>query len=111
AARPWLDDFIHCRLSVRESIVCRLLCGTDDTNWTKSWTRGIGIAVISIVPALMSAEPPQWVVVIAPVLAVSLGIPIMGGAWAGFTDVWSSGKLAPFYAAFPVGFREIGRVI
>jgi hypothetical protein len=109
--RPWLDDFIHRQFSMRESIVCRLLCGTDDTNWTRSWTRGIQFALIPVVLALVSGPTSQWIVLFAATLAVLVGIPLFGGAWSGFLDVWSSGKLSPFYATFPVGFREIARVI
>jgi hypothetical protein len=110
-SRPWLDDFIHRNLSARERVVCFLLCGSDLTYWTQWWIRGSKVAMIPVALMFVAGYVPDWLVLIPAVIALMVGIPIFGGTWSGFADVWSSGKLAPFYAAFPVGFREISSLI
>jgi hypothetical protein len=107
----WSDRFIGRFLSAREKTVCRFLAGGVDQDYTASWVRGCQFAVMTLVLATLPISLPLWVLGIPGFLAALYGVPLMGGSWLGFTNVFTTNKESPFYAAFPVGFREITNVL
>jgi peptidoglycan/LPS O-acetylase OafA/YrhL len=44
-------------------------------------------------------------------IATMMSVPIFGGNWRGFVSGVSSGYLVPMYAAFPIGYLELTRVM
>ena len=101
--RRWLDRFIYDRLSDREKTVCRFFTGNEVTNFARHWSRGTMAAAILVAFAYLLPRMPDWVLLTPGTLAFLLALPLLGGNWVGFRDVFAASQRSPAYAAYPSG--------
>jgi hypothetical protein len=106
----WIEQIVAAWLSEEDEPVAEFMLAQNIGGWSKRWRvaaliSATGVAITVLVPL------PPWVLFLPMVGAGLWAAPLFGGIWPGFRGVPIFGGVIPTYAVFPVGYREISRVM
>lgn len=97
-------------LTPRERVVAEFMLG-GEPNWGTQWRRAAVMTGFALGVILLLGGYGSWIVFLAAYVVVAFATPLLGGAWAGFNACPTGAVFAPMYAIFPLGYREIARVL
>lgn len=109
----WIEDIVSRLFDVREIAVAEFMLGNQLGAWSKRWRTGVWIAAAGILVTSLSPQKlvPGWILTSIVVIAAFWGMPVLGGFWQAFQGAPTSGFLTAAYAAFPIGYGQITRVM
>lgn len=113
-ASGWMERLFRRWLTSRESLLMEVFFGALPS-WTKRWRNGLVVAIIGMVLGYLLAGPNSGRSIIA--FLVSGGISVLciipaGGDFNRFFSPYMVGTSSvPFLAGFPIGYRDIRRLI
>lgn len=108
---PWLERAIGWWLNEEEKDTLWFLVGGKLPEWSAAWKNSVialatGVLLVAVLPA-------GWRIVgiIAILIALGLGLPLAGGAWAATSPAWISGKVSPLHGVYPLRYGLASRVM
>lgn len=106
----WLERLAAAWFSPRERLAAEFMTA-GRPNWSSHW-RGAGLTtVFALVVLALLGQYGGWLVFLAGVLVLAAGTPLLGGTWRGFEMLATGGMSAPLYAAYPLGYWDIARMM
>jgi hypothetical protein len=106
----WIENLWKRTLNPREEVIAEFLTAGIPGYWLPFWLKALWITcggiVLNVIPGL-----PTWILFVPLAIATAMMVPVFGGSWRGFAPGISSGYLVPMYAAFPIRYLELTRVM
>jgi hypothetical protein len=87
----------------------------DGVRISKSWKkiyRNLVVSVLLIVAAgFISKDAGPWVLAVGVLVTLAHSVGVLLNNGAAFRPMFNSGVTLPLYAAYPIGFRELARLV
>jgi len=107
----WIENIAGRWLTQDEKIVADFMTGGLLGQWSSAWRRGLYVMSAAMVLASLVPLVPFWGAVVAICLASALAAPVLGGQWAGFSQVIVSMNLSFVAAFYPVSYWQVSKMI
>jgi hypothetical protein len=108
----WIERLAGRWLNLREKVIVEFMMARVP-RWTLMWRKaGFALLLGSLAGWVLERLGTNWPPIAygaAGLVAVCLALPVSSGFARGFQTCFANGTNVPFYASFPVGFREIAR--
>lgn len=107
----WIVRAVGWVLNEEEKGYAQFLMGGRGPTWNALWRNSVIATAVAVMALATRNEYMNYAAVIAALVAIGWGNPVMGGTWAATSLGWVSGKLAPVWACYPVSYWTASRTI
>jgi hypothetical protein len=112
AGQGWIEHLAGKLLRPGERDLAEFMLGGKPGRWTDRWRIAGVVSAAGIVATLLVPIVPGGFWPFIPVIIASLiAAPVLGGARPGFGSRFCAGYWIPIHSTFPLGYREISRVV
>jgi len=106
----WLERVVGRWLNARERLVAEFMLA-GEARWTMRLAWGTGAWAVVMLLIWLFGKYGGWLVFLTAYGVLAAAVPLLGGAWPGLGSCFQGGTFTPMYAGFPLGFRDMARVI
>jgi hypothetical protein len=107
----WIEKIVGLWLNDEEKLVAEFMLAQHLGEWSRRWRTAAMLTAIGTIITSLVAQLPPWLSFLPIVAAGLWGAPLFGGIWLGFRGTRTFGGVIPAYAAFPIAYGEISRVM
>lgn len=107
----WIEGAVAHWLNEEEQDTFWFLTGGKLPDWSNQWKNSVIALAVGILLMNVLQADWRWLGVVAILASILMGLPVGGGKWMATSPAWISGKIAPMYATYPLGYSRGSRVM